>query len=131
MAKATTPSARFDLDKIIEQRKEKTGSGHTWPFAFGGKIFDCVDPVFATEEWSDRHSNLISDLQDDLLSLTEFREELIDLFLGDQADEFRKVVRDKYDMTPGNALNFVIDARAEEQEKNFRGRRNMRSTRRK
>ncbi|MDO5501040.1 MAG: hypothetical protein Q4F67_15300 [Propionibacteriaceae bacterium] len=117
------------FEDIIAQRKEATGGdGTTFAFPGFGRDWNIAAPGLQDEEWNERWADLHTDLRDGLVTLAQYREELADLTLGEQADDFlaecRKAKLDAAQLIPAALDRFSEDAKANPT------RQNSRSTRR-
>lgn len=53
----------IDMDAILAQREEATGSADTFSFTFKGKEWHCKDPITADDEFKDALYDLETDLE--------------------------------------------------------------------
>lgn len=54
--------ASIDMDAILAQREEATGSSDHFAFTFKGKDWSCTDPVTGSDEWKDGLYDLETDV---------------------------------------------------------------------
>ncbi|WP_370944005.1 hypothetical protein AB5J62_33530 [Amycolatopsis sp. cg5] len=69
----------IDMDAILAQREEATGSADTFSFTFKGQEWVCQDPITASDEWKDG----LLDLDNDI--------EVAEYYLGE--DQYAKFVK--------------------------------------
>lgn len=128
----TAPKKIRDLgsfDDLIAQRREAVGGeGKTFPMAGFGKEWHIAAPSLQSAEWNDQLSELRNDMAEGLITQTVFRAELLDLCLGEQAEEFAAEC-DKIGIDPATLVTEAMQIFNEDQEENPT-RRNSRSTRR-
>lgn len=55
--------SNIDMDAILAQRAEVTGSADTFAFTFKGKEWNCQDPITASDEWKDGLYDLDTDVE--------------------------------------------------------------------
>ena len=80
----------INIDAMLAKREEELGSADRFPFIAKGETWQAVDPSLADDDWQNELDDLRADLDDDELTISEFRDALIDLYLGDeQAERFR------------------------------------------
>ena len=53
----------IDMDAILAQREEATGSSDTFAFTFKQKQWTCKDPITAEDEWKDGLLDLDTDVE--------------------------------------------------------------------
>ncbi|MGW1680556.1 hypothetical protein [Saccharopolyspora sp. NPDC002376] len=53
----------IDMDAILAQREEKTGSADTFSFTFKGERWVAKDPVMADDAWKDDLADLATDVE--------------------------------------------------------------------
>ncbi|MEV5543118.1 hypothetical protein AB0L13_40485 [Saccharopolyspora shandongensis] len=53
----------IDMDSILAQREEATGSADTFGFTFAGQRWTAKDPVMADDEWKNELAELSSDVE--------------------------------------------------------------------
>ena len=115
------------FDELIAQRADAIGAdGKTVPIEGFGKTWQLNAPGLQSAEWNDRFQELSSDFADGVVSTADFRTELADLLLGDQADEFCAAA-DKVGFDPLTLLNWAVDKIAASMSENPT-RKNSRAT---
>lgn len=118
------------FDAMIAKRAEATGTedGRRFEVPGFGRTWHLISPELASDEWNDKFAELQSDLQGGYISLADFREDYVDLMLGDEADDFLDAA-DEADIDPVSLLNWALEEYSEERKKNPTSR-SSRSTRR-
>ncbi|QWF78701.1 hypothetical protein [Amycolatopsis sp. CA-230715] len=53
----------IDIDAILAQREEATGSADTFSFTFKAKHWTCKDPITAEDDWKDGLLDLETDVE--------------------------------------------------------------------
>ncbi len=53
----------IDMDAILAQREEATGSADSFKFTFKGKDWVCMDPITADDDWKDGLLDLDTDVE--------------------------------------------------------------------
>lgn len=77
------------FESLIAQRAEATGaSGGTFTVPGFGREWHIVAPELASTEWNDAWEALQEDSRTDAISFADFRREFVEIFLGDEADDF-------------------------------------------
>lgn len=91
----------INLDAMLAKRREAVGDAKGFPVEFGGKTFYFTAPELASSDFNDRFDELQRDVQDGLMTAKDVRAEFLDMFLGEQADEFAALCeKEKVDPTP-------------------------------
>lgn len=102
------------FDELIAQRAEAIGAdGKTVPVEGFGKTWHINAPNLQPAAWNDQFNELTADFSDGLVSTAGFREELGELLLADQKDEFFAAA-DKAGTDPLMLLNWVIQKMADD-----------------
>lgn len=105
--------------ELVEKRREEIGGdGKSFVISDFGKDWHIAIPELQTAEWNDQLSELRTDVQEGYISQDQFRDEYLDLFLGEQAEEFVVAVLENLDMDPLNVLTLALTKQAEESAKN-------------
>lgn len=106
------------FDDLIAQRSEAIGAdGGTVTFPGFGKEWQVAAPGLQTAEWNDRLNELQEDVEAELISFAQFRDEFCELMLGDQADDF-SAAAEKAGVDPVVLLRWALEKIAEEQAAN-------------
>lgn len=79
----------IDIDAMLAKREEEVGYKDRFPFIAAGKTWWAVDPTLAADEWLDELDELNDERDDDDAPTGDYRDGLVDLYLGDQAEAFR------------------------------------------
>ncbi|MCT1450647.1 hypothetical protein [Corynebacterium sp. p3-SID1194] len=130
MASANTKKLRDlgSFDDLIAQRSEAIGAdGGTVTIPGFGKDWQVAAPGLQSAEWNDRLNTLQEDVEDELITFSQFRTEFCELMLGDQAEDFTAAA-DKAGVDPVVLLRWALEKIGEEQAKNP-SRRNSPNTR--
>ena len=97
------------FDELIAQRREAVGGdGKTVPIEGFGKTWHVASPGLQDAAWNDRFMDLAEDAADGVISTADYRTELADLLLGDQADAFIAAA-DKEGLDPLFMLNWAVE----------------------
>lgn len=56
-------SIDIDMDALLAQREEATGSADTFAFTFKGERWTAKDPIMADDDWKDELAELSSDVE--------------------------------------------------------------------
>lgn len=116
------------FDELIAQRRDAVGAdGRTVPIEGFGKTWQIAAPNLQSAEWNDRFQDLVDDVADNVISTTDYRAELADLMLGDQASDFIAAA-EKEGVDPLTLLNWALVKVSEDETANPT-RPNSRSTR--
>lgn len=111
------------FDDMVSKRAEVLGGdGTTFPITGFGKEWHLAAPDMQSADWNDTFTALHMDLQDGLIGSAGYRDELLDLILGEeQADEFRKAC-DKANggkgVDPAPLINRALEAYNEDRREN-------------
>lgn len=101
------------FDELIAQRADAIGAdGRVVPIDGFGKTWHLNAPNLQSAEWNDRFNALTEDVRDDAISTADFREELGELMLSDQKEDFFKEA-DKAGIDPLMLLQFALDKMGE------------------
>lgn len=105
--------------ELVEKRREEIGGdGKSFVISDFGKDWHIAIPELQTAEWNDQLSELRTDVQEGYISQDQFRDEYLDLFLGEQAEEFVVAVLENLDMDPLSVLTLALTKQAEVSVKN-------------
>ncbi|MGW1678498.1 hypothetical protein [Saccharopolyspora shandongensis] len=52
----------IDMDALLAQREEATGSADTFAFTFAGQRWFAKDPIMGDDEWKDELAELMTDV---------------------------------------------------------------------
>lgn len=117
------------FDAMIAKRKERLGGdGKTFTVPGFGQEWHIAAPELQTAEWNDKMVDLRNDVSQEYLSQTQFREEFVEMLLGDQSEDFMDAA-DEAGIDPLDLLNWAVEEHAEQVRENpTRG--GSRSTRR-
>lgn len=80
----------IDIDAMLAKREEEIGSTDRFPFIARQGTWWAIDPSLASDEWQDQLDDLNADKEDGAITAADYRQELIDLYLGEKAEEFRE-----------------------------------------
>lgn len=106
------------FDALIAKRAESVGGdGTTFPVPGFGKTWHLVAPDLADTEWTDAFHDLQGDFTDRVISVQDYRAELVDLFLGDQAEDFTAEC-EKVGQDPMKLVNWAVDEYSQERQEN-------------
>ena len=116
------------FDEIIAQRRDAVGAdGRTVAIEGFGKPWQVAAPNLQSADWNDRFQDLVNDVADNIISTADYRVELADLMLGDQAGDFIAAA-EKEGVDPLTLLNWALQKIADDAEANPT-RPNSRNTR--
>lgn len=111
------------FDDMVSKRAEVLGGdGTTFTITGFGKEWHLAAPDMQSADWNDKFTALHMDLQDGVIGSAGYRDELLDLILGEeQADEFRKAC-DKANggkgVDPAPLINRALEAYNEDRREN-------------
>lgn len=113
-------SNNIDLTSMLEKRAEalKVENGATFPFSAGDKEFHAVAQELAGLEWKNKLSELQDDARANLISADTLREEMVELFLGEEAEPFTEHIASFGDIDPLDILQAAIAQHAEQVQRN-------------
>ena len=117
------------FEDIIDQRRESLGvkDGTTVDVPGFGKTWTIAVPGLQTSEWNDQWSELYADLGENLISMADYRQQLAEMTLGDQADDFLAAC-EKAGQDGAALLNGILEKIREDAAENPT-RRNSRNSR--
>lgn len=106
------------FDAIIAKRAEALNNdGKTFTFPGFGRDWHLTAPELAGADWNDRFADLLDDVRSNSISNQDYREELLDLILSEEADEFA-VKCDEVGVDPATLINAALQQYAEERQEN-------------
>lgn len=106
------------FDALIAKRAEVAGGdGTTFPVPGFGKTWHLVAPDLADTDWTDDFYELQADFSDGAISVQDYRTELVELFLGDQAEAFTAEC-EKVEQDPMKLVNLVVAEYSQERQEN-------------
>lgn len=117
------------FEDIVEQRREALGvkDGTTVKVPGFGREWEIAVPGLQDSTWNDAWSDLHIDMNDGLVAMADFRREVTEMILGDQAEDFIAEC-DKIGQDPSALLNDVLAKIREDSQENPT-RRNSRNGR--
>lgn len=121
-----TTSNAVNLDALLEKRREVLGEKDKFEVSFADKSWWFTAPELASADWNDRFNYYAEDLREGTIGLSDAREELLELLLGDAAEEFAATC-DKTGIDPYTVANMAMSEYRENQAKN-RSRPNSQRT---
>lgn len=134
-AKKTEPKNITEMGgfaQLVEKRKEELGGdGKSFTITDFGRDWHIAIPDLQSAGWNDDLAALRVDVQEGYISQDAFRDEYLDMFLGDQADDFAEAVIEHLDMDPLSVLTMALNKQAKDAAKNptQRGSRSIRRNR--
>ena len=110
----------IDLTSMLEQRAEalKIDNGTLFPFTVGGKEFHAIAQELAPLDWKNQLSELQDDARANLISADTLREDMIALFLPNEAEDFTAHIATFGDIDPLDILQEAIKKHAEKVQRN-------------
>lgn len=97
------------FDELIAQRRDAVGSdGKTVPIEGFGTTWQVASPTLQDADWNDRFLDLVDDAAEGLVSTADYRTELADLLLGEQAADFCAAA-EKAGVDPLMLLNWALE----------------------
>lgn len=112
------PARPEGFDAMIAQRAEAVGGdGTTFPITGFGRTWYLKSPSLASAEWKDNFSELSADLTEGHISSAVFRDEMLDMVLGDQAEDFADACDQVLDGQGIDPIDLINEAMREHQEK--------------
>ena len=96
------------FDELIAQRRDAVGTdGRTVPIEGFGHTWQVAVPTLQSSEWNDRFQDLVDDVAEGVVSTADYRQELADLLLGEQAEAFTTAA-EKEGVDPIMLLNWAL-----------------------